>query len=290
MRDDCCCDTWCRCDMGRKSDYSSNDIWITTSNSTLDLSLYKRTLDRMNEYFPNQDNYYTDPNDIYTSEITLWNNKYFEEQVKMYNLNELQLDKNIENLRKINGSIEIEGSIHTIGKTTITIPTSMLDFVRIFVPKDFGPECACITPTLTPTNCINIPKAYIPNVSRVETYNNRVVKVVFTDGTYTKAVCSENDTFDLDTGITICIMKRFFGKDNKTGTREYNRLIRNVHGKMDENEKEKERLAKEKAERKAKQKKLEQKRIAGREAARQEYIDDIAAGVSKALAERKEAM
>lgn len=356
MRDDCCCDA------------TSNNIWITTSNATLDPSFYRRVVDRMNKYFPHQDN-----NDLVRKafikchdEITAWNNKYFEEhrnkedcyvpteeeiiehttctyslddsefalkythgnksfvmrigadiswgvnkkqevisrgkqelakrvidslktknkeeQVKMYNLNERQLDSNIENLKKINGSIEIGGSMFYDGTAKITLPTSMLDFVRIFDPKDLvEPACACLTPT---PNRINIPKAGIPNVSRVETYNNRVVKVVFTDGTFTKAVCSENDTFDLDTGITICIMKRLFGKDNKTGTREYNRLIRNVHDTMDRNEKEKERLAKEKAERKEKQKKLEQKRIAGREAARKEYIDDIAQGVKQALATR----
>ena len=384
MRDDCCCD------MGRRDDRTVvSKIWVSTSNSTHDASFYQRVIDRMNKYFPHQDNndlvrkafiksqinnspyrFDMDTNGIYTDEITVWNNKYFEEckkmkecyipteeeivkhitcdyslddsevtlkythgnksfvmkitcdiswlfskrqevisrgkqvlakrvnnslktnnkkeQVKMYNLNEQQLDKNIENLRKINGSIEIEGSRFSAGKTTITLPTFMLNCVRVYDPVNlcFEPACACNAPTLTPTNGINIPKAGIPNVSRVETYNNRVVKVVFTDGTFTKAVCSENDTFDLDTGITICIMKRFFGKDNKTGTREYNRLIRNVHNTMDKIEKEKERLTKEKAERKEKQKKLEQKRIAGREAARQEYIDDIAQGVEQALAKR----
>ncbi len=134
---------------------------------------------------------------------------------------------------------------------------------------------------------INEKDSYIPKVTKVESYNDRVVKVTFADETFTKSVCSENDTFDLDVGITICVMKKMLGEK---GTQKYNKMLRDIHSVMESNEKAKEQARKEKEERKAKQKKLEQKRIAGREAARQEYIDDIAAGVSKALAERKEAM
>lgn len=52
---------------------------------------------------------------------------------------------------------------------------------------------------------------------------NKVVQVIFTDGTSEKAVCSKNDTFSLETGITVCIAKKLLG-----GTKEYNKIIRNA--------------------------------------------------------------
>lgn len=62
---------------------------------------------------------------------------------------------------------------------------------------------------------------------------NKVVQVVFADGTREKAVCSENDTFSLETGITVCIAKKLLG-----GTKEYNKAIRNAVKIMERNEKE----------------------------------------------------
>lgn len=109
-----------------------------------------------------------------------------------------------------------------------------------------------------------------PKPVKVETYNDRVVKVTFEDGTFTKSVCSDNDTFDLDVGITICILKRVMGKD---GHKLYNNMMRDIHKIMDENEKDKEKARKEKAERKAKQRKTELKAAAKKAKARQEQID-----------------
>lgn len=110
----------------------------------------------------------------------------------------------------------------------------------------------------------------IPFIDRVETYNNRVVKVTFIDGTFTKSVCSENDTFDLDVGITICLMKRWLGKD---GNRLYNNLIRNVHKRMDQKERLAEREKKIRAEMREKERKMKAKREAKKEKARQEQIE-----------------
>lgn len=262
MRDDCCTD---------------NTIWITTVNDTTDSWLYQKAGEYLTKYFTKDR---SEPEESKEEKKEMFTN--------MNILSEAHLKKNIENLEKIRGSIMLEGSPDDFGITTIEIPTSMLDCIDIHDPDSLKTKsmawCKYVTPN--PTRRIDLSKSSIPKVSRVETYNNRVVKVTFADGSFTKSVCSDKDIFDLDTGITICIMKRILGKDSKTGTRKYNCLIREVHGTMEQNEKEKEKLAREKAERKAKQKKLEQKRIAGREAARQEYIDDIAAGVQRALMAR----
>lgn len=110
----------------------------------------------------------------------------------------------------------------------------------------------------------------MPKPVKVETYNDRVVKVAFEDGSFTKSVCSDNDTFDLDVGITICILKRAMGKN---GHKLYNNMMRDIHKIMDENEKDKEKARKDKAERKAKQRKTELKAAAKKAKARQDQID-----------------
>ena len=51
---------------------------------------------------------------------------------------------------------------------------------------------------------------------------NKVVKVTFEDDRFEKAVCHEDDEFNLETAIGICITKYLCG-----GTSTYNKLIRN---------------------------------------------------------------
>ena len=51
--------------------------------------------------------------------------------------------------------------------------------------------------------------------------NNTVVIVTFSDGTTEKAVCDENDTFDFEKAIEICVCKKRFG-----GSKEYNNAIK----------------------------------------------------------------
>ena len=113
----------------------------------------------------------------------------------------------------------------------------------------------------------------LPAVDKVETYNNRVVKVTFIDGTYTKAVCSENDNFDLDMGITICAMKRLLGTNSENATREYNRFINHVHSVMEKNTLKELAEEAQKAKEKSKQRKAELKRAAKKLKAKEEQID-----------------
>lgn len=89
--------------------------------------------------------------------------------------------------------------------------------------------------------------------------NNTVVIITFSDGTTEKAVCDENDTFDFEKAIEICVCKKKFG-----GTKEYNNAIKKalkqVHSIDDKKKKEaeeQERIAHRKAryaERQAKKK------------------------------------
>lgn len=108
------------------------------------------------------------------------------------------------------------------------------------------------------------------DISDIQVYNNKVVKVVFSDGSFTKSVCGENDTFDLDVGITICVIKRMAGKD---GHRWYNNMIRKAHDIMDRNAEEKQKYQDYKQKVKERNKKEQEKRKAGKEKAKQEQID-----------------
>lgn len=53
---------------------------------------------------------------------------------------------------------------------------------------------------------------------------NKVVEVTFEDQTKEKAVCAEEDTFSLDTAITICIAKHMLG-----GSSAYNNAVRKAN-------------------------------------------------------------
>lgn len=126
------------------------------------------------------------------------------------------------------------------------------------------------------------------DIQDIQVYNNKVVKVIFSDGSFTKAVCGENDNFDLDVGITICVIKRMVGS-GKVGHVWYNNLIRKAHQVMDDRAEEKKMFAKIEAERKERIKKEQEKRKAGREKAKQEQIDIHSEAFLKALQEWKAA-
>ena len=142
--------------------------------------------------------------------------------------------------------------------------------MAVSTPVSIRIACGCTTRTPD-----NKPKWIegLPAVSKVETYNNCVVKVTFIDGTYTKAVCSENDIFDLDMGITICAMKRLLGTNSDNATREYNRFIDGVHSIMEKNTLKELAEEAQKAKEKSKKRKAELKRAARKLKAREEQID-----------------
>lgn len=112
----------------------------------------------------------------------------------------------------------------------------------------------------------------IEDIERIDVYNNRAVKVTFADGSYARSVAQAGDVFDLDTGITICLLKRALGRDD--GHRRYNNLIRKAHRVLDEQQRDAERQRIEKERMHA----AEQKRLARAEArrrlAREERIDE----------------
>ncbi len=113
----------------------------------------------------------------------------------------------------------------------------------------------------------------LPAVKKVEVYNNRVVKVTFIDDTFTKSVCSENDNFDLDVGITICALKRLLGTNSDNATKHYNQFIEHVHAVMKRNDLKAAAEQGRRISEKAKRRKIELKNAARKLKAREEQID-----------------
>lgn len=109
----------------------------------------------------------------------------------------------------------------------------------------------------------------IPNIVDVKTLvPNKVVEVIFADGTQTKSVCLEPDVFSLETAISICLAKKAMG-----GSSTYHKAIRNgVKVYEDKLKKEAgDKAEKERIERKrAKRKADREKRAAKREQADRE--------------------
>lgn len=194
----------------------------------------------------------------------------------MLNDTNLEIGRIFEELQKIGGSMSVETSGGYDGVAHIDLPLYSLDSIKFR------------SPGMPPFNeNTSSKRVTIPMVSRVDTYNNKVVKVTFMDGTFTKAVCSENDEFNLDVGISICLTKRMLHKDSHESTKMYANMMHDVHKKMEENEKkreeEKARVAKEKSDRR----KANLKRAAKNLKAKQEQIDIQRTAFVEAMREAK---
>lgn len=128
-----------------------------------------------------------------------------------------------------------------------------------------------------------IPFYILPEVTDVQIINNKVVILTFADGTTTKSVTDEADEFVLETGISICLMKRilmYFKGGNGSGA--YNKLIEDVE-KVYLKKIEAEEEAKREEERKLRRhEKLVAKRKRKVEAAKEEYINTLAEAIRRA--------
>ena len=66
----------------------------------------------------------------------------------------------------------------------------------------------------------------LKSISDVRVLNERVVMVTFSDGNTEKAVLDAYDSFNIEQGIAICIMKKIFSKiSNGNGSSVYNKLV-----------------------------------------------------------------
>lgn len=123
-------------------------------------------------------------------------------------------------------------------------------------------------------------------IADVKVYNDRAVVVTFADGTSTKAVCDKDDTFCLETGITVCLMKKMLGGQEE-GTRLYSKIIRGALRVYRESEKREAEEQAEKEAEKQRKRKAELKRAAKRLRRKEEAIDIQKQGFLRAMQERE---
>lgn len=87
-------------------------------------------------------------------------------------------------------------------------------------------------------------RTIMPDIKDVIVYDNTVL-VTFADGTKTVAVLDDEDAFNLEQGISICITKKLLGQD---GSSVYNKLIKRALKVKKQNEKAVEQAEKAKKE------------------------------------------
>lgn len=124
-------------------------------------------------------------------------------------------------------------------------------------------------------------------VKDVITHNNKVVIVKFSDGTFTKSICSDNDTFDIDVGISICCLKRLMCTDDnvENANKLYNNFMRKVHRQMAQKVKDKVKALNEKKERRETQAARKAKNDMKRQENRNEFICDVSKAIKLASEE-----
>lgn len=94
-------------------------------------------------------------------------------------------------------------------------------------------------------------RTIMPDIKDVIVHNHTVL-VMFADGTKTVAVLDEEDEFNLEQGISICITKKLLGQD---GSSIYNKLIKRALKVKKQNEKAAEKAEKDKKEAKLRKEK-----------------------------------
>ena len=115
----------------------------------------------------------------------------------------------------------------------------------------------------------------INQISDIKCFNNVCVEVTFKDGTKERAVCCPDDTFNFETGLVICLIKKMLSTKQKSGTYMYNKLVKKAYKVVEEQmlekaAKEAEELAKKK--KALKEKKRKERRLANRRERRKQEL------------------
>ena len=126
-------------------------------------------------------------------------------------------------------------------------------------------------------------------ITDVKVVKDRVTIVTFADGTQEKAVCAEGDTFSIENGITICLMKKMLADSciEGTGTSIYNNLIRYAMKKVGTAKKKEEEAKKQEKEVKAARKRAHDEASDANKRNRQYWIDVFADAMKAAFGSDK---
>jgi hypothetical protein len=116
---------------------------------------------------------------------------------------------------------------------------------------------------------------FINQISDIKCFNNVCVEVTFKDGTKERSVCCPDDTFNFETGLVICLIKKMLSTKQKSGTYMYNKLVKKAckvaeEQRLEKAAKEAEELAKKK--KALKEKKRKERRLANRRERRKQEL------------------
>ena len=128
----------------------------------------------------------------------------------------------------------------------------------------------------------------MPTIIDVKSINEKVVIIEFADGTTEKSILADGDTFSLEHGIEICLMKKLLSDlTHGNGNSVYHKLVDYAMNRYNRLSKwEQEEAEREKAEKEAKRTlegKREKKRAKRKEKEIAEYTDILAQAISKAI-------
>lgn len=119
-------------------------------------------------------------------------------------------------------------------------------------------------------------------ITKIVTHNNMVTIVYFSDGSFTKAICSEKDTYDLDVGIQVCLMKKMLGE------KRYFKTMKYAHELIEKQEQDKKDAIELKRKRREEQKKREKKNRKLRQQAVDQWKNDITDAVKAAISNKED--
>ena len=96
---------------------------------------------------------------------------------------------------------------------------------------------------------------------------NKVVKVIFEDDSFEKAICLETDEFNLEDAITVCLAKKYCGGSSKYHNliektiRRYNNKVKEIEKKKEEEKQRKERIERKRLKKQKNKEKAMKKKI-----------------------------
>ena len=174
----------------------------------------------------------------------------------VFNMDSNRFNRFVSMINAAGGNFRIEEAIGTRPTVHIDIPSDMLYHLHIDGDGSLGLLKKIIAPK-------------IPGICNIQTFNDKAVQIIFTDGTQTKCVCGKDETFDLYEGIAFCLFKRFLGEN---GHKVFNNLMRYAMKRLDEQEKQKEHEVEIKAEKKRHEEKKKQQAERRKARKREEQI------------------
>lgn len=197
--------------------------------------------------------------------------KYDEAMIKeVFKMNIVEFNRMSEKLARFGGTLELKDDCcWTRTRAIIEIPVdhlSKLAFTDDLLAKKF-----------------NAPPT-IPEIKDIQVQNQKVVVVYFEDDTFTKSICGKDETFNLYTGVMVCLFKRMLGesKDEQVyGQKKFTRLMAKAMGFFDKKYKARKKALEEKNARIAAQKAREEKNRRKKAKKREEQISIFAEALKR---------